>query len=105
MSEEQSASLITPQIAYLAVREALIAAAGEQAPVFPAVIAHGTDPGNIFTIKSGSAPGFAGVKIGSYWPGNVDIPRHGTTVLLVDQRTGRVHAVVEGANVNAYRTA
>jgi ornithine cyclodeaminase len=105
MSEEQSAALITPEIAYAAVREALIAAAGGQATVFPAVIAHGGDPENTFTIKSGSSPQFAGVKIGSYWPGNVDVPRHGTTVLLIDQRTGRVCAAVEAGTVNAYRTA
>jgi ornithine cyclodeaminase len=105
MSEEQSASLITPELAYAAVRAALIAAAGGQASVFPAVIAHGSAPENVFTVKSGSAPEFAGVKIGSYWPGNVDIPRHGTTVLLLDQRTGRVRAVVEAGAVNAYRTA
>jgi ornithine cyclodeaminase/alanine dehydrogenase-like protein (mu-crystallin family) len=105
MSEEQSAALITHEIAYTAVREALIAAAGGQATVFPAVIGHGGDPQNTFTIKSGSSPQFAGVKIGSYWPGNVDIPRHGTTVLLLDQLTGRVAAVVEAGLVNAYRTA
>jgi len=105
MSEEQSASLITHEIAYAAVRAALIAAASGQAHVFPAVIAHGSAPENVFTVKSGSAPEFAGVRIGSYWPGNVDIPRHDTTVLLIDQRTGRVHAVVESGAVNAYRTA
>jgi ornithine cyclodeaminase len=105
MSEEQSAALITAELAYTAVRAAFIAAAGGQATVFPAVIAHGGDPQNTFTIKSGSSPQFAGVKIGSYWPGNVDIPRHGTTVLLIDQRTGRVGAAVEAGLVNAYRTA
>jgi ornithine cyclodeaminase len=105
MSEEESAAHITPELAYAAVRGALIAAAGGQAHVFPAVIAHGSDARNVFTIKSGSAPEFAGVKIGSYWPGNVDVPRHGTTVLLLDQRTGRVSAVVEAGAVNAHRTA
>ena len=105
MSEEQSAALITPEIAYTAVREAFLAAASGRATVFPAVIAHGGDPENTFTIKSGSSPQFAGVKIGSYWPGNVDIPRHGTTVLLIDQGTGRIGAAVEAGLVNAYRTA
>lgn len=105
VSEEQSAALISPEIAYAAVREALVAAVGGQAHVFPAVIAHGSDAGNIFTVKSGAAPEFAGVKIGSYWPGNVHIPRHGTTVLLLDQDTGRLRAVVEASAVNAYRTA
>lgn len=105
MSEEQSAALITPAIAYTAVRRAFIAAAGGQATVFPAVIAHGSDPQNTFTVKSGSSPQFAGVKIGSYWPGNVGIPRHGTTILLIDQGTGRVGAAVEAGLVNAYRTA
>lgn len=40
-----------------------------------------------------------------YWPGNVDVPRHGTTVPLIDQGTGRVCAAVEAGTVNAYRTA
>ena len=105
MSEEQSTALITPEIAYTAVRGAFIAAAGGEATVFPAVMAHAGDPQNTFTIKSGSSPQFAGVKIGSYWPGNVDIPRHGTTILLIDQHTGRVGAAVEAGLVNAYRTA
>lgn len=105
MSEEQSAALITTDIAYTAVREALIAAASGQATVFPAVIAHGGDPANVFTIKSGSSPEFAGLKVGSYWPGNEDIPRHSTTVLLIDQCTGHLDAAVQASTANAYRTA
>jgi ornithine cyclodeaminase len=105
MSEEQSAALVTTGIAYSAAREALIAASSGQATVFPAVVAHGGDLGNVFTIKSGSSPEFAGLKVGSYWPGNVDIPRHSTMVLLIDQRTGRVGAAVEASTANAYRTA
>jgi ornithine cyclodeaminase len=47
------------------------------------------------------------VKIGSFWPDNpaLGLPRHGTTTILIDQKTGRVLAVIEAAKVNAYRTA
>jgi ornithine cyclodeaminase len=107
MDEATSAALITHELAYDAVRRALIEAATGAGTVFPAVAAHGADPANAFTVKTGSAPGYAGVKIGSYWPGNdeLGLPRHGTTVVLVDQRTGVVAAAVEAARVNAYRTA
>jgi hypothetical protein len=66
MSEEQSASLVTLELAYTSVGAALIAAAGGQAHVFPAVLVHGSAVENVLTVKSGSAPEFAGVEIGSY---------------------------------------
>ncbi|MDP4690117.1 MAG: ornithine cyclodeaminase family protein [Candidatus Nanopelagicales bacterium] len=107
LSEEQTAALITHEIAYDAVKSAFISAASGTATVFPAVIAHGADPANVFTLKSGSSTDYAGVKIGSYWPCNDSrgIPRHGTTVLVIDQATGHIAAAVEAAKVNAYRTA
>ncbi len=107
LSETESAALVTEELAYRAVREALIVASQPGSTVFPAVHAHSYDPANTFTIKSGSTKDAAGVKIGSYWPGNdaMDLPRHGTTILLIDQGTGRVSAVVEAGRVNAYRTA
>lgn len=107
VSEEQSARLITHERAFEPVRRALVAAASGEARVFPAVIAHGSDPLNTFSLKSGSTPELAGLKVGSFWPGNParGLPRHHSTILLVDQDSGRTGAVIEGAVANAYRTA
>lgn len=107
ITEDQSAALITREIAYAAAREALIAAAGEDATVFPAVLAHGSSRTDRFSIKSGATADLAGVKIGSYWPGNADagLPRHSSSIVLIDQRSGRIGWVIEAGQVNAYRTA
>lgn len=107
ISEEQSAALITHDIAYAAAREALIAAASEEATVFPAVLAHGSSPSDRFSIKSGATADLAGLKVGSYWPGNdrLGLPRHNSAILLIDQEVGRIEWVIEAGKVNAYRTA
>lgn len=107
ISEAQSASLVSHELAFDAVRRALIAAVAPGTTVFPAVNAHGSNLADQFTIKSGADGSLAGLKVGSYWPGNngVDVPRHHSTILLLDQTTGRIGAVVEGGAVNAYRTA
>lgn len=107
ISEGQSATLITHENAYAAVREALIAATLGTSRVFPAVSAHGSDPANRFSVKAGAAPEIAGLKVGSYWPGNLakGLPCHNSTILVLDQGTGRIHAVIEAGQVNGYRTA
>ena len=107
MSEEQSAALVDEDLAYAAVREALMAAANDEATIFPAVLAHGSEPTNRFSIKSGATADLAGLKVGSYWPGNADagLPRHNSAILLLDQCNGRIAWVIEGGKVNAYRTA
>jgi len=106
MSEEESASLVSHEMAYEAARDALVAAAGG-AVIFPAVIAHGSSATNRFSIKSASTADFAGLKVGSFWPGNSDrgLPRHNSVILLFDQSVGRVEWVIEAGKVNAYRTA
>lgn len=107
LAEEVSSALITHELAYEAVRAAFIAAATGEGTVFSAVSAHAADPSHTFSVKAGSAAGYAGVKLGSYWPSNdaLGIPRHGTTIVLLDERSGRLAAAVEAATVNAYRTA
>ncbi len=107
ISEEQSAALITHDIAYAAAREALIAAASEDTTIFPAVLAHGSSPSDRFSIKSGATADLAGLKVGSYWPGNdrLGFPRHNSAILLIDQQVGRIEWVIEAGKVNAYRTA
>ncbi|MEV0563397.1 ornithine cyclodeaminase family protein [Dactylosporangium sp. NPDC050588] len=107
LPEAESAALVNEELAFTAVRSALIAAAEPQSSVFPAVACHGSDPANRFTVKPGASASLAGVKVGSYWPGNAAAgqPRHNSVVLLLDQSVGRVEAVVEAGVVNAYRTA
>lgn len=106
VSEEQSAALVTHEMAFDAAREALCAVVVD-AVLFPAVLAHGSSPANRFSIKSASTGAFAGLKVGSFWPGNPDIglPRHNSVILLFDQGVGRVEWVIEAGKVNAYRTA
>jgi ornithine cyclodeaminase/alanine dehydrogenase-like protein (mu-crystallin family) len=105
--EEQSAALFDHSLAYASAHEALIAAAGDAAMIFPAVLAHGSDARNRFSIKSGATADLCGLKVGSYWPGNAEagLPRHNSTILLFDQSVGRIAWVIEAGKVNAYRTA
>ncbi|MDG6105016.1 ornithine cyclodeaminase family protein [Dactylosporangium aurantiacum] len=105
LSERRSAELVSDELALAAAREAFLAA--RDGATFPVVAGHGIDPANRFTVKSGAMATAAGVKIGSYWPGNdaLGLARHGSVVVVLDQGTGRVAAVVEAAAANAYRTA
>jgi ornithine cyclodeaminase/alanine dehydrogenase-like protein (mu-crystallin family) len=105
LTEEESARLVGEELALAAARLAFLATS--EGVTFPVVIAHGSDTRNRFTLKSGATVAAAGVKIGSYWPGNEaqGLPRHSSTVILLDQDTGRIAAVVEAAAANAFRTA
>ncbi|XYD09259.1 ornithine cyclodeaminase family protein [Methylobacterium sp. NMS12] len=107
ISEEESAALVDHAMAFDAAREALIAAVAAGTTLFPAVLGHGSEPTNRFSIKSGSTADYAGLKVGSFWPGNPDrgLPRHNSVILLFDQAVGRVDTVIEAGRVNAYRTA
>ena len=106
ISEEESAGLVSHAMAYEAAREAFVAAAAG-ASIFPAVLGHGSSSANRFSIKSAATADFAGLKVGSFWPGNGDLglPRHNSLILLFDQAVGRVAWVIEAGKVNAYRTA
>ncbi|MFB8275081.1 ornithine cyclodeaminase family protein [Nocardia colli] len=101
ITESESSSLIDEELALQAAREAFVASMTGTA--FPVVI--GYSSANRFTLKSGSAGELVGVKVGSYWPGNVEIPRHNSTIVLLSPETGRLAAVVEAGTANAYRTA
>lgn len=107
ISEAQSAALVTQEIAYAAAREALIAATRSDAAIFPAVLAHGSSAQDRFSVKSGASADLAGVKIGSYWPGNdqLGLPRHNSLILLFDQTVGQISWAIEAGAVNAFRTA
>lgn len=106
MSEDESASLVSHEMAYDAAREAFLAVV-DDAVIFPAVIAHGSSATNRFSIKSAATGEFAGLKVGSFWPGNSErgLPRHNSLILLFDQSVGRVEWAIEAGKVNAYRTA
>ncbi|ANZ41566.1 ornithine cyclodeaminase family protein [Lentzea guizhouensis] len=103
LSEAESAALVDDELALSAAREAFLATA--TGSTFPVVIGRSSAPENRFTLKSGSAGDLVGVKVGSFWPGNVDLPRHSSTIVLLNPATGRLSAVVEAASANAYRTA
>lgn len=105
--EAQSAALVTHAMAFDAMRRAFIAAVDPASATFPVVLAHASDPQNRLTIKSSAGPGIAGLKVGAYFPTNDarGIPRHASTILLIDQGTGRIGAIVEGSTLNCYRTA
>lgn len=107
ISEEESAAIVTHELAFEAARQALVAAASDQSGVFPAVLGHSKDPSNRFSVKSGWSAELTGVKVGSFWSGNpaIGLPRHNSTIVLLDQQTGRLRAVIEAGKVNAYRTA
>lgn len=103
--EEISAGLVSHELAYDAARRAYLAAVS--ATSFPVVHGHGSDAANRFTVKSAATDAIAGVKIGSYFPGNAaqGLPRHNSLILLFDQATGRIGAAIQGGELNAYRTA
>ncbi len=107
ISEQQSSAIVTHEMAFEAVREALIAAYAPTSKVFPAVIAHGSDPGNRFSVKAGATGELAGVKMGFNWPSNKQrgLPSHNSVTVLFDQEVGGIAAVIEAGVVNAYRTS
>lgn len=107
IDEERSAALASHEMAYDAIRAALIATVREDADSFPVVIGHASDVQNRFTIKSASNRDMAGLKVGSYFLTNdrAGLPRHGSMILLFDQSIGRIGAIVEAGKLNAYRTA
>ncbi|WP_323037636.1 ornithine cyclodeaminase family protein [Pararhodobacter sp.] len=107
VTEAQSSALVTAELAFEAMRCAFIAATGPDAAIFPVVLGHASDPQNRFTIKSAAGPDLAGLKVGAYFPTNDarGLPRHASTILLIDQASGKIGAVVEGSALNCFRTA
>ncbi|WP_323665369.1 ornithine cyclodeaminase family protein [Pectobacterium punjabense] len=107
ISEAESAALISHELAYDAVRGALLAASEPEARSFPVVHGQGSDPVNTFSIKASATSELAGLKVGSFWPGNPanGLPRHNSLILLFDQQIGKMAAAIEAGKVNAFRTA
>lgn len=107
ITEQESAQLISHEMAYEAVREALAAASEPEARSFPVVHGQGCDPVNSFSIKASATAELSGLKVGSFWPGNPELglPRHNSVIFLMNQDNGRMAAAIEAGKVNAYRTA
>jgi ornithine cyclodeaminase len=107
ISEEESTAIITEQLAFDAVRDAFISATDERSDSFATVLGHGSAASDRFTIKSASTADIAGLKVGTYWPGNSGrgLDRHNSLIMIFDQEIGRIGAVIEAGKVNAYRTA
>lgn len=105
--ETRSAQLVSRPLAFAAATEAMRALAEPGSACFPVVQGHGHRAGERFGLKSGITTQGLGVKIGSYWPGNLDrgLPRHASSIVLLDPDSGRLKAVIEAAEANAYRTA
>lgn len=105
ITEAQSAAPVTNELAFNAMRRAFIAAIGPDIFSCPVVIAHASEPRNRLTIKSAAGTCLAGLKVGSYFTINDarGPPRHASTILLIDQASGRSGAVVEGSTPNCYR--
>lgn len=107
ISESESAALVSHELAFDAMRTALIAACEPGSATFPVVLGHGSKNENRFTIKSAADGNLAGLKVGSYFPTNdqAGLPRHSSIIFLFDQTKGKIGAIVEGSQLNAYRTA
>ncbi|WMJ69293.1 ornithine cyclodeaminase family protein [Stenotrophomonas sp. 24(2023)] len=107
LSEARTAALVNRALAFTAATEAMIALASPTTTCFPVVQGHGLHEGERFGLKSGTTATATGVKIGSYWPGNPErgLPRHASSIVLLDPLTGRLKAVIEAAEANAFRTA
>jgi ornithine cyclodeaminase len=107
ISETESAALVTHEMAFAATRDAMAAACDPSTATFPVVLGHGSSDTNRFTVKAAATSGLAGLKVGSYWPGNLDLglARHNSLILLFDQEVGRIGVAIEAGTVNAYRTA
>ncbi|OLU34882.1 ornithine cyclodeaminase family protein [Pseudomonas sp. PA15(2017)] len=107
IDEATATRLIDHEVAFGAIRAALIAACHEHARIFPVLAAHGSNQQNTFMIKSAAGSDIAGLKVGSYWPGNTakGLACHNSLILLFDQNQGKIDTIIESGVVNAYRTA
>lgn len=107
ISEEESSTLISHDMAYIAIRNALIAAIHPESRSFKVVQGQGSDHINTFSIKASATEKLAGLKVGSFWTENESkgLPRHNSLILLLDQSCGKAGVAIEAGLVNAFRTA
>jgi ornithine cyclodeaminase len=109
VSENISEKLATRPMAFTAIREAFIAAADGSAVSFPALQGIGRDAAHRFSVKSArvNSTMLTGLKIGAYWPSSdcAGLPRGSSTVVFLDDTTGRMEAIVQTSAANYYRTS
>ncbi len=109
VTEAQIRRHVTAEPIIDAVETAFRALGQGHAAVFPVARGHGTDPAHTVSIKSGldAIGGLIGVKVASYHPGNRTAGRkaHTSTILLIDDSTAEVIAVIEAGYLNGLRTA
>lgn len=107
LNEQQTAQLISHELAYDAVKEAFMAVVSDEAKLFPVVNAAGSQEGSMFSLKSACTSSLVGWKTGTYWPNNraLNMPCHQTTIFLLKPDTGELLAAIAASQVNAYRTA
>ncbi len=99
----------TREMAFSAVRRALIAITEPDSMLFPVSIGRGLPTDSMVAVKSGlSAPeGIVGLKVGTYWPDNAvyGLANHGSSTLLLDPKTGMPTALFNAVALNGLRTA
>jgi ornithine cyclodeaminase len=107
LSEAVSARLISSELAMQAVEAAYIAVIDPQCNSFTVLRAHAHDSLNRFSVKSAATESLTGLKIGTYWHRNSAEGRrcHGSSILLFNQDTGELAALIVASEVNGYRTA
>ena len=109
VSEKTVQKIVTRQLAFDAVREAFESVALNGARVFDVAIGTGLNDGEAFAIKSGNdgEKELVGFKCGTYWAGNFEtgLPAHGSTILLLDPKTGFPQVLVNASHLNGFRTA
>lgn len=106
--ERMIAGLITPEVAFEAMKDCFAAMARGDARNFP-VVREALGEGRQYGFKSGldAALGQLGVKAGGYFPGNAvrGMINHQSTVFLFDPDTGVLTGAVGGNLLTALRTA
>jgi len=109
VSETVAKRLVTLRDAITLMETAFIALDRGESKVFPFAAGHGSQADTRFGAKLGydGARRLPGLKVGSYWPRNVSrgMGNHGSTTLLLDDATGRPHALVAATHLTALRTA
>lgn len=107
VTEALSAAALDFELAFHAVQQAFMAATALESVSFPPLNARNIVPENQLSIKAGACPELVGLCIHSSWPENNvhGLERHGAAVILMNNRTGRLEAVIEGTRLGALRTA
>lgn len=109
VSEATVRKIITRELAFGAARAAFEAVAVGRSRVFDVVLGTGLRSGEALAIKSGIdfENEMVGFKCGTYWAGNgeIDLPAHGSTILLLDPLSGFPQALINASYLNGFRTA